>query len=142
MQVEDSFQEQKLAITTCIDAIDQYRDLLSSGTYTKNVGIRGFPGGGKTWCMQYCQLYAISKGLKVITTAMMCKRALHLGGIHAHHLFKLPPEDNLTPHRRAELAILDLMKIPKLMDFLRTVNIIFFDEMGQVSDEFLSTFDS
>ena len=141
IQPEDSYQEQKLAITTCIDAIDQYRDPLSSDTYTKNVGIRGFPGGGKTWCMQYCQLYAISKGLKVITTAMMCKRALHLGGKHVHHLFLLPPDDNLTPHRRAELAILDLLKIPKLMDFLRTVNIIFFDEMGQVSAEYLSTFD-
>ena len=58
--------------------------MTSQGTYTKNVGIRGIPGGGKTWCMMYISLYAISKGLVCITTAFQCKRALMLGGIHKH----------------------------------------------------------
>jgi hypothetical protein len=139
-QSEESFEEQKLAITTCIDAIDQYRNP-SHDSYIKNVGIRGFPGAGKTWCMMYCQLYAISKGLKVTSTAWMCKRALQLGGTHIHQLFKLPTDDYLNPHRRAELAILQLMKKPKLMDFIKSVHILFFDEMGQISAEFLATFD-
>ena len=47
-QSEESFKEQKLAITTCIDAMDDYRDSLCQGTCTKNVGIRGLPGGEKT----------------------------------------------------------------------------------------------
>ena len=81
IQNEDSFKEQKLAITTCVNAIDQYIDP-SHDDYVKNVGIRGFPGAGKTWCMMYCKLYAMSKGLKVTTTAIMCKRALQLGGTH------------------------------------------------------------
>ena len=98
-QSEESYQEQSLAITTCIDAIDCYRDTLSQGSYTKNVGIRGFPGGGKTWCMTYCALYAVSKGLRVTTTAMMAKRALQIGGNHWHKLFILPTEKILNPHR-------------------------------------------
>ena len=31
----------------------------------------------------------------------------------AHQLFKIPTEDNLTPHRRSELAILNFMKKPQ-----------------------------
>ena len=140
-QSEDSFLEQKLAIKTCVEAINSYRDLSSQGVYIKNVGIRGFPGSGKSWSMMYCMLYAISKGLNVVSTAMMCKRALQLGGIHIHQLFMLPVEDALTPHRKAELAILKLLRNPKKLDLVRTLDIIFFDEMGQVSSEYLSTLD-
>ena len=63
--------------------------------------------------MMYCIHYENSKQLKVTTTAMMCKRDIQLGVIHVHKLFKLPTEENLTPHRQAELSILNLMKNPK-----------------------------
>lgn len=138
-QTDESYQEQKLAIETSIDAIDSYRNTLCK-SFVKHVGILGFPGGGKTWCMMYCLIYSISCGLKVTTAAMMCNRALQLGGIHVHKLFNLPTE-RLTPHRRAELAIIKLMKCPKRIEFLRSIDVIFFDEMGQVSSEFLATFD-
>ena len=138
-QTDDSYEEQKLAIETCVDAIDAYRNTLQD-SFIKHVGILGFPGGGKTWCMMYCLLYSISRGLKVTTTAMMCNRALQLGGVHAHKLFLLPTE-RLTPHRRSELAIIKLMKSPKRIEFIRSIDVIFFDEMGQVSSEFLATFD-
>ena len=107
----------------------------------KNVVIRGFPGDGKTWCMMYCILYACSKGLIVICTAMMCKRALKLRGIHFHQLFLVPIEECLTPHRRAELAILKLLRNPKNIELLRSLDMICFDEMGQVSSELISKFD-
>ena len=59
----------------------------------------------------YCKLYAMSKGLKVTTSAIMCKRALQLGGFHIDKLFKLQYDDShLTPNRRAELAMMKLMK--------------------------------
>ena len=128
-----------MAIETCIDAIDSYRNTLCK-SFVKHVGILGFPGGGKTWCMMYCLIYSISRGLKVTTAAMMCNCALQLGGIHIHKLFNLPIE-RLTPHRREELAIIKLMKYPKRIEFLRSIDVIFFDEMGQVSSEFLATFD-
>ena len=92
--------------------------------------------------MMYCMLYAISKGLTVTTTAMMCKRALHLGGIHVDQLFKLPFNgDKMDAHRRAEMAIIKLLSKPTKLDFLRSVDIIFFDEMGQVSSLLLSMLD-
>ena len=90
IQSRESFVEQLFAIKLCKEAIDNYCNVNEQVHFTKNIGIRGFPGGGKTWCMMYCMLYAISKGLTVCTTAMMCKRALHLGGVHVNQVFKLP----------------------------------------------------
>ena len=141
LQSVASFEEQKLAVETCVDAIDSYRNLMDQNSYTKNVGIRGSPGGGKTWCMMYILLYAISQGNTVITTAMMCKRALQLGGIHIHQTFMIPIDNKTSAHRQAELAILVLLRKPKKMDFLRAINILFFDEMGQVSDVVLAILD-
>lgn len=141
-QSQESFDAQKFAIETCIETLDKYTNFARQTTYTKNIGIRGFPGAGKTWCMMYTVLYAISKGLKCTTSAMMCNRALQLGGIHAHKLFMLPPEQQqLTAHRRAELAIATLLKTPKKLHLLQTIDVIFWDEMGQVSAEMLNTFD-
>ena len=140
-QSDESFEEQKLAIKTCVDAVDTFANIMSNQTYTKNVGIRGIPVGGKTFCGMFCLIYTIAKGLKCTSTAMMCKRALQLGGTHAHKIWSLPTDDNMTPHRRAELTILKLLREQKKIDFLCAVNVLFFDEMGQCSAEYLSTFD-
>ena len=40
----------------------------------------GFPGARETCFMMYTLLYAMSKGLNTVTTAIMCKRTLQLGG--------------------------------------------------------------
>ena len=141
IQSEESFEEQKIAIHVCVKAINQYQAMSNNGSYVKNVGIRGIPGGGKTWCMMYVMLYAISKGLVCITTAFMCKRALYLGGTHLHKLILIDTEDNSSIYRRAELAIIALMKDPKRMDFLRSLQVLFFDEAGQISDEMFATLD-
>ena len=107
--------------------------LILQYSYTKNVGICGFPGGGKTWCMIYCILYAISKGLKVTSTAMMCKHALKLGGIHIHKLFNIPTKENLTPHRWADLENLNSTNKSQKIHFLLYVDMLAFDEMNQSS---------
>ena len=109
LQSQDSFNEQKFAIQTVVETINSYRDFTHQTTYTKNVGIRGSPGGGKTWCMMYMLLYAIAQGNIVTTTAMMCKRAIQIGGTHVHQLFRNPIENTASAHRQAELAILSLM---------------------------------
>ena len=46
IQSEESYREQHYAITWTARAIDRYCSLSSSDLNTKNVGIRGFPGGG------------------------------------------------------------------------------------------------
>lgn len=141
-QSNESYKEQQLAIQTTIDSIDSYRQFQTQSSYTKNMGVRGSPGGGKTWCMMYYMLYAISKGLIVTTTALQCSRALHLGGIHIHQLFLVPTEDNIPSlYRRAELAVLRLLKNPTKLDFICTLQILFVDEMGQMDDGMLAILD-
>jgi len=89
----------------------------------------------------YCALYAMSKGLRVSTTAMMANRSLQLGGSHWHKILNLPIERNLSTHRRAELAILKLLQDPTKLDFIRTFKTLCCDEMRQVSSEMLATID-
>ena len=112
-QSQESYEEQLFAIKTCIDTINDYRSVISSSSYTKNIGIRGIPGSGKTFCSIYCMIYIISLGLKCNATAMMCKRALQLGGIHAHHTWSITTDDSLTPYCQSELALIKMLKYQK-----------------------------
>ena len=138
---EQSFQEQKIALTTCIKAIDTYCQTTSTPVYVKNVGIRGFPGAGKTFCMMYTLVYAMSRGLNTVTTAIMCKRALQLGGVHLHQLFLLPTDEKITPQQRAELAIIKLMKNPKKLEFIKSLDVLYYDELGQTASEIVASLD-
>ena len=52
--------------------------------FVKTIIITGFPCGGKTFFIMYIVIYDQSKGLTVITVAMMCHRAIQLGGWHWH----------------------------------------------------------
>ena len=92
--------------------------MLTNGTFTKNVGILESPGGGKTWCGMYVIIYIISKGLKCNEIVMIHKRDMKLGGIHAHQTWTIPINENITPHRRAELGLFNLSKKPKKIDLL------------------------
>lgn len=56
-------------------------------TFTKNVGICGFPGSGKTWCSLYTSLHALSKGLVVLLIALLAKQAIQLGVKHWRKMF-------------------------------------------------------
>ena len=140
-QSNDSFVEQRFAIKMCLDTIERYCNLWEVDSYTKNICIRGFPGSGKTWCALYLSLYALSKGLTVVTTAILAKRAIQIGGIHYHKLFCLPIGKNMSIHRKAELAILKLLRSPKQLNLLLSLDVLVCDELGQISAEFLSTID-
>jgi hypothetical protein len=137
-QSEASFVEQKLAIQTAVDAIDKYKDLAQSHKVSKNIGIRGFPGGGKTWCCLYAVVYAMSCGLQCLTTAMMARRASMLGGRHWHKFFCLPTDRKLTPQRIAELAVNKIEKNSLSLNAILSLDFIFADELGQLSSEFVA----
>ena len=68
--------------------------------------------------MMYFIIYEHSKGINATLKGMVLKRDLQLSLINVYQLFKLPTEDNFTPHRQDELAILNLMKNPKKFYFL------------------------
>lgn len=140
-QSRNSFEEQLIAIKTCVSQIDSYINLNTSGTYTKNVIVSGFPGGGKTFVMMYVGIYALCRGLNPISTAMMAHRAVQLGGVHWHKLLCIPTEDNMSIYRRAEVAIHKLSRNPKKMEFLKQVDIFLSDEKSQHSSEICQCID-
>jgi predicted GIY-YIG superfamily endonuclease len=140
-QSEESYIEQKRAIQLGVDAINKYNNLSDQLVQTKNIGIRGFPGGGKTWCSLYLAVYAMSKGLLVLPTAMLAKRAIQLGGIHWHKLFSIPTNKNMNLHRKAELAIIQIMKRPQEYHLLLSVDVLICDEIGQLAADFIAIID-
>ena len=134
-----SFDEQKCAISISKKTIDAYTSL--SNIFTKSLCIRGFPGAGKTWSMLIIVVYAICRGSTISTTAMMAKRAIQLGGKHWHYLFCLPTGRSLSPHQISEQAILKIIKSPKTHNFIKSIDVLCCDEIGQVSAEFFSSID-
>ena len=47
---------------------------------TKNIRLRGFPGSGNIWTIEYIVICIICKGLSIITSYMMTKEQYNLGG--------------------------------------------------------------
>ena len=82
-QTDTSYKEQLFAIKVCVESIHSYLYFLNT-IFVKNIIIAGFPGGGKTFFIMYIVIYAFSKGLTVITVAMMFHREIQLGGWHWH----------------------------------------------------------
>ena len=86
--------------------------------------------------------YAISKGLNVVVTALLSDRAVALGGVHIHLLFKIPVTSyKASVQRMAELAIIKLHKNPKHLCHLKSIDVICCDESGQISSEMWSVID-
>ena len=140
-QNDESFQDQKVAITSCVSAIDQYMDHTGQRCFIKSRVIAGFPGSGKSFVLTYIALYARSRGLKVMTTSLMAERAVHIGGIHIHKLFNIPVKQNASVSRVAELSIVSLKRHPEKLQILQMMDILFFDEIGQLSANMLSCLD-
>ena len=81
------------------------------------------------------------KGLKIITTSMISRRSVHLGGIHIHKLSNLPVNNSISSQRIAELAFVKISSNPLKLNVLQTSNILFIDEAGQVLAELLLVLD-
>ena len=113
-QIVESYNEQRQAIQLCKNAIDDYLNVNKQTVLTKSIAIRGHPGAGKTFCMIYSIVYAITRGLIVIPTAKMSHRSLQLGGINWDKLLCLRGnEERIGIYRRAELAIQEYVKIER-----------------------------
>ena len=92
-QTKQSYEEQKVAISHTVAAIDQYIDCSTQCTYVKGRVIAGSPGSGKSFLLNYTAIYAMTKGLKVEVTAWMAQRA-----VHVHKLFYLPVNKRINLH--------------------------------------------
>ena len=140
-QNQQSFQDQKLALQNNVSAIDQYLAYSTQSVFVKGRVIAGSPGSGKSFLLNYTAIYAMSKGLKVAITALMAQRAVHLGGIHIRTLFYIPVSKHVNLQRVAELALQSLMRHPVNLKILKMIDVIFLDEIGQISSELLSCLD-
>jgi hypothetical protein len=72
---------------------------------------------------------------------MLAKRANFLGGKHWHWLFCIPTDRGLCVQRKAELAIIKIMKDVTKWNLLYILDVLLADEIGQLSSEFIATID-
>ncbi len=139
-QSEASFVQQKNVLESIVSTLDTYANI-ANVIFVKSTIIRGSAGSGKSFCMVYSIVYSLSKGLLAMTTAMMARRSNCLGGKHIHILFCLPTEKNMSPQRAAEIAIAQLGRYPERINLLLILDILYVDEIGQLSAETLSILD-
>ena len=139
-QTVQSYHEQRQAIGVAMESIEQYVQI-SQRFQVKSVCIVGPPGCGKTFIMSILILRALGYGLNAAMIALMSERALLLGGIHLHKLFELPVHDTASVHRLAELALLRLYKNTQALYVLQTLDVLFIDELGQLSAQLISCLD-
>ena len=141
-QSEESFKEQLFAIQTCKHAIDSFTNITQQTVMTKSVIVRGHPGAGKTFCVLYMIIYALSKGLVGLPVAKMSHRSLQIGGSNWDKILCLRGnEDRSNIHRRAENAIERIKKNRLKEDMILSLHILFTDELGQLSAEDISLYD-
>lgn len=141
-QSQESFTEQHNAVKYCVGVIDKYRLIENADRLQKSVVLVGAPGSGKSFLNNsFLSMYAISKGLTVTNMTIMSKRGINVGGCHVHVDFCLKVSSYGTPQERANQAITNLIRNPVRLNFLKMLNIIFIDEIGQFSAEMMSVLD-
>lgn len=139
-QPVDSYMEQKRLMQVTINQIQHYK----SGPLlcTKGVVVVGAGGVGKTTASLMSVLYSICQGLNVTITTINSERAQELASEHLASMLCMPRGDNLSPGQLAERCISRLYRNPEKLEYLRTRDLCFFDELGNASAEILSVRDT
>ena len=105
-QSVESYKEQQASLSMGINAVNKYcRQFQDRLTHTKGVLTHGTPGAGKTFVLESQGLYAMTQGLRVLSTSLMSVRANELGGYHIHRLFGLDVGKKVNIHRLAEVCL-------------------------------------
>lgn len=104
-QSEESYEEQRMALTVGVNAVNKYCKQFCNSNYTKGILTNGAPGAGKTFILQAQGLYAMTRGLRVMSTSLMAIRAIAIGGYHLHRLFQWEVGKNANLFRLAEVSL-------------------------------------
>ena len=65
----------------------------------------------------------------------MAKRAIQIGDKNWHYLLGLSTGINLSPHQISEQTILKIIKSSKILNFIKSIDILFCNEISQISAE-------
>ena len=63
---------------------------------------------------------------------------MQIVGVHIHKLFGIPVNKKLSLHLLAETVVSYQLRHPTKLHFLRELDILFVDEIGQISTEMLN----
>ncbi len=145
-QSNESYNEQFFATKVSKSTIDKYINPpsidSSTITHTKGVIIHGGPGMGKTHLAKLAILYALSKGLKIISSSILGKCASFLGSTHLHSLFCWKPQKHKSaPFRTAVSALDRIQRKPLLHHILLALDFLFINEIGRLSNQQLAILD-
>jgi DNA replication protein DnaC/predicted GIY-YIG superfamily endonuclease len=138
-QTEKSFDEQNRVRRLAQLKLDEYTQ--PNGRTVRNPIVTGGPGVGKTTCTEIILLMAMSRALVSMVTALMSVRAKQLGGRHLSYMLCIPVKEYATPQRLAELALMRLFRMPKLLALLRQIDVLLIDEFGLMSARMLLVID-
>ena len=94
--------------------------------------------------MIYIVIYSPSKGLAVITVAMICHQAIQLGGWHWHKIVCITVDlgNNMSVNQMTELAIHKLERYPDIIKFIWSIHMITNDEFGKTPTKFYNVIDN
>ncbi|XP_047741131.1 uncharacterized protein LOC125179393 [Hyalella azteca] len=131
-QSEDSKEEQMLALQKLTSTIDSFSNVGTA--FVKFPLLIGPPGAGKTYLLMLAALYALSKGLRTITTALTAERAQVLGGEHLHMLFCLPVSKSSLQSVAiiAEKCLGNLVRSPRKLAHLKRIDVLVIEEIGLI----------
>ncbi|MFN9981441.1 MAG: hypothetical protein ACK53Y_16060, partial [bacterium] len=112
-QSEISYSEHLHTSKLLQKSIDDYISVGSSSPSC--IIIIGGQGTGKTFQLKQACLYALSKGMNVLMTALMSERAIILGGRHLHYLFCIPGFEHKNIHQLSDSIIRNLNRKPAFL---------------------------
>jgi len=107
-QSEESHREQMMALTMGVNSINKYGKQFENTCYTEGILNNGAPGAGKTFVLQAQGLYAMTQGLRVMSTSLMAARSNAIGGYHLHRLFQWEVGKTANLFRLAEVRLLEI----------------------------------
>ena len=141
-QPAESFKEQSNLLLKGKQQIDLYVDASNKLT-PQSQCIVGAGGVGKTTCGLIITLYARTVGCTINGTTLMSERAQELGIEHWNKDLCVPVSNlyETTPGQLAEKMLASLYRQPERMEFHRTCDVNFIDEMGPIPAEYWSARD-
>ena len=132
-------QEQTAAIKDIVQMIECY--INQASVFNKHRFYVGYPGSGKTTVALHATIYAASRGLNILTTALAGLRAEELGGNHIHDIFCLPLSSTLSVGVIVERSLQKLYNRPEKIAFLKKVDFINFEEVGLINSKYMAAID-